>query len=139
MTPYVNASLEGISDELLEQMSKADYAAHIAQLSKDNKFFQKLVKDFKKNPKVKDPERLAYYVGIRTGGWPKLKKSDSEKSGTKGGDEKKELKWGEIPGIARIKKGIGQIAQAFGGAGLAAKRAAVGKRGERPKRTKRKQ
>lgn len=130
MNPYVNASLEGISDELLEQMSKADYRAHIAQLSKDNEFFQKLVKDFNKNPKVKNPERLAYYVGIRTGGWPNLKKSDSGKPGTKGGDEKKALKLDEIPGIDRIKKGVGQIGSAVGELLKGAKRRAVGKRFE---------
>lgn len=102
MTPEMN--------ELLAEMAETLTERDVPPFNRDNKNpkFKALVAKLKKNPKVKDPEALAYTIGLR-----KLKNGkggggEGGDSGSSGGDMK-------TRGWERIKKGFEKLRVAFGG------------------------
>lgn len=118
-----------------KRMPEKQFSAYLDDLYANNKFFRETADRLEREGKVRNPRRVAYYIGIRTGGWPSPGKkgtvgaSDSDgrrdshgrfkrRSETPEEDEADEqetpsalaaLKKLDWSGIDKIKKGLRQI------------------------------
>jgi hypothetical protein len=84
-----------LNEQLTELAASLDEMQPAFNRKNKNKKFLSLVAKLKKNKSVKDPEALAYTIGLR-------------KMGAKGG----EMAGKELTGWARVKQGVGQITRA---------------------------
>lgn len=118
-----------------KRMPEKKFSAYLDDLYANNKFFRETADRLEREGKVRNPRRVAYYIGIRTGGWPPPGKkgtvgaADSDgrrdssgrfkrRSDTSEDDEADEretpsalaaLKKLDWSGIDKIKKGLRQI------------------------------
>lgn len=118
-----------------KRMPEKQFSAYLDDLYANNKFFRETADRLEREGKVRNPRRVAYYIGIRTGGWPSpgkkgtvgaadsderrdssgrfKRRSKPSEDGEEGARKKpsaldalKKLDWS---GIDKIKKGLRQI------------------------------
>lgn len=118
-----------------KRMPKSEFRAYLDQLYATNKFFKKTADRLKRDENLRDPMKVAYSIGIKTGGWPGYKRGDAavdapEAPSAGGRDSKGRFRkksstssespaeaegdsgWGDIPGLDKIRKGLKQIGKA---------------------------